>query len=523
MSLQHNISANQITALVVAFLGLGLAVYIGTLVGNEDFALASAILLAIAAVAYFTQASAYWLWLSFVWGAIGFFIRPLGPTISGVHIALLLGTVFVAGYSWRKPPVLHTDANSLLRFFRPFMLSLLVYLFYMGLNAALTMFYSHEPYPVSWANLAKQNVNMWGAFLLVAIVLRYPLFCRLPKNIGSAIIFALILGLLVNTTIRAYATFILGLGEQAGLGELQPELGATALSVPVVNLSDDMYSLRTLAPFCALFAVTLLCSKTITGSAVASPLLCWILVAMSLIGATFAGGRATILLTLLMPMVMLFFRKRFASLIVVAAAGFLLLATIGLVYQTDETLVPFMVRRSVAMIPGMETVDARVSIDSSSNWRIDLATRALTEWQSSMRTVFLGRGVYAFSAQDVIAILIDSTVGGMDAALLRGATHNAVIDHLLITGLVGIFLYHLVLFSLLYGVYQIARLRSNFDLIAALSSIVIVETIILFVAGFFGSGFFNYMTALLTSFIVVLTCREPCKNYSASVKISQDS
>jgi hypothetical protein len=507
MSLNRHISVNQVFGLAVTFVALVMAVYFGSLVGNQEFGTMTMILLAFLGVLYFAFASAYWIWLAFVWAVFGFLIRPLGPTLSGLHIALALAGMFIAAYAWRRHPA-GSVSIQLNTYFRPFKLSLLIYLCYMAVNAILTMFFPNEPLSVRWANLAKQNVEMWGGFISVALALAFPRFCRLPKGIGNWMVGSVMVALLVNTLIRGYATFVLGLGQQAEAGTLAPELGATTISLPVLNLVDNEFILRAIAPFGALLGVALLCAKSASGKPAASRLLTWLLVATSIVAAPFAGGRVTLLLTLLMPSLVLWLRKRYVALFLIGACGVLVLVGIRYTYETNYKLVPFMVQRSVALVPGMQMDEALRSIEGSSEWRYDLATRALAEWRTNFRTLLLGRGVYAFTVQDVTAIHMDPHMGMLESSLLRGATHNSITDHLLITGLIGLVLYHTVLFTLLYGVYNILRHRRDFDCVSALCLVVLIESVVLFLAGFLGSGFFLTTGGLLTACIIVLTTEE---------------
>jgi len=104
MSLGKNISRNQIVGYAVTIASLSFAVYIGMLVGNQDFGILIGILGCIAGAMFFGLASAYWIWLAFAWAVFGFLIRPLGPMLSGLHIALALAGVFILAYAWRRHP-----------------------------------------------------------------------------------------------------------------------------------------------------------------------------------------------------------------------------------------------------------------------------------------------------------------------------------------------------------------------------------------------------------------------------------
>jgi hypothetical protein len=508
MALDRHISIPQFTGAIVALAGLIFAIYIGTLVGNEDFVLLAIIFIGgIGGVLYFGLFSSYWIWLAFAWAVFGFGMRPFGPMINEMVFALGLTFIFVLAHAWRRAPVAENQ-STIQGYFRTFQLALFVYLAYMGVGAVLNLYFPNEPLGVSWGNIAKQNIEMWGGFLVVAVALRWPNFCRLPKDGGNWLVAILIVALVVNTVIRAYGTFVLGLGESQELGMTPMERGRTVVSIPGINLTDNQYTLRAMAPFGALLGVALWFSTAGANFPATSRLLSGLLIWASLVAAAFAGGRATVILTILLPSIFLLFQKRFAALLVVATVGLLMLAGIRYAYDVNHKLIPHMVQRSIALIPGMDMDEARDSIAGSSDWRYDLAMRAINEWSSNPRTVFLGRGVYAFTGQDITAILLDPNQGMLESSLLRGATHNSITDHLLITGLVGLLLYHAVLFALMWGIYRIFRTRPSFDLVAALCVVFLIQTSVLFLVGFLGSGFFWIITALVAASTIVLASRE---------------
>jgi hypothetical protein len=508
MALDRHISIPQFTGAIVVLAGLIFAVYVGTLVGSEDFVLLGIIFVGgFGGVLYFGLFSSYWIWLAFAWAVFGFTIRPFGPAINELIVALGMVTVFVLAHVWRRTP--STEAGRLIQsYFKPFRVMLAIYLVYMALNAFLNMYFPNEPLPVFWGNIAKQQIEMWGGFLLIAAAIRWPHFCRLPSNIGTWIVATLILALVANTVIRAYGTFVLGLGEAQELGMTPLERGRTVLSIPGINLADSPYILRAMAPFGALLGIALWFSTAGANRPAVSRLLSGLLIIASLVAAAFAGGRATVILTVLLPGILLFFQKRFAALLAVAAVGLLMLVGIRYAYDVNHKLIPHMVQRSIALIPGMGMDEARGSIAGSSDWRHDLAMRALNEWSSNTRTLIFGRGVYAFTGQDITAILLDPNQGTLESSLLRGATHNSITDHLLITGLVGLLLYHAVLFSIMWGIYRVLRTRPSFDLVAALCAVFLIQTTVLFLIGFLGSGFFWIISALVASATITLVSRD---------------
>ena len=331
MSFDKHISVNQLTGIVVTILALCISVYLGTLVGSQDFSLVAAVFLAFAGIAYFIFASQYWIWFALIWTLLGFLIRPIGPTLHAVHIALALCAAFLIAYAWRRHPA-KRDEEALQRYFGPFKLSLAVYLCYMAFNAILTMYFPHDPLPVRWGNLAKQNVDMWGGFVLIAIALKYPLFCRIPKHLANWMLVVFISALIVNTIIRAYATIVFGYVQHSDLASPAATQIGSVIRIPVINLIDSEYILRAIAPLGALIATTFIYTRSSDVACVAPRSLSWLLLLCSIAAAFFAGGRATLLLTFLMPCTLLLFLKRYVSLLLIAGCAVLSVLIIKVLY-----------------------------------------------------------------------------------------------------------------------------------------------------------------------------------------------
>jgi hypothetical protein len=505
MPITRNISANQLTIWATLLLGLIVAVFVGTLVGSQDFTTVGILFGAVAAVIYMGALSPYWIWLAMTYAFFGFMIRPFGPSISPLNMSLGMALVFVFGYFWRKSGKSRAqEANW--HYFRVFRISIIIYITYMLLQSAVSKFYPHTSALMSWNNILKQNLDMWAPFVFVLISLKYAQFCKLPRNFGNWFVVILTLALIVNTAIRAYATFVLNMGAREDVLHDPTIRYRSAVSIEGINLTDDQYLLRSLAPFAILSAVAFITCWH--ASPRISRLLSFTLLIVSLIAAFFAGGRATVILALLVPAFFLALQRRSSALVVGAAASILLLVSIRYTYDINYKLVPLMVQRSVAMIPGMEMREARESIAGSSDWRWDVAIRAFDEWSATPRTILIGRSVYAYTAEDITAMLLDPLEGTIKTSLLRGATHNTITDLLLISGIVGLLLFYTTYFSVIWGIFCIYRARSQLDLLAVLCLIFLVYSITLFFTGIVGGGFFWNTGALLACAIIVLSSKE---------------
>ncbi len=505
MPLDRNISANQITLLAILLLGLLLAVFIGSLIGGTDFATLGIILGAVGAFVYVGAFSYYWIWLAIVYGFFGLMARPFGPNINPLNVSIALCIVFVFAVFWRKDS--RSSSSALVaRQFQPFSTLFIVYIIYMLVHAAVSKYYPHSSHYVSWNNLLKQNLEMWGPFMLVFVALRFAAFCKIPKQLGTYLSVSLILALIVNIAIRAYATFVLNIGAR---DDLMPDPSArykTALFIPGINVWDDQYLLRSLAPFATLWGTAFFTAKR--GAVSVPRMLSLTVVLIGVVGAFFAGGRATVILAFAIPGLFLLSQRRWMLLLSGGAVAVLLLVAVRYTFEVNHKMVPLMVQRSIALIPGMDMQEALDSIEGSSNWRYDLVLRAFDEWQSTSRTVLIGRGVYAYTNEDTLAMMLDPTEGVLVSALLRGATHNTIADLLLISGVVGLLLFCAVYFAFVFGIFAVLRARKQLDFVGLLCVIVIISTLSHFIIGLFGGGWLWQINALLGAVIVCLASRD---------------
>jgi len=269
------------------------------------------------------------------------------------------------------------------------------------------------------------------------------------------------LGITFNIVLRAYSTFFIGLGERDLVtGEI---ISASALYIPVLNLTDNIYALRGLSPLVALFGIAMLTSRNKILTAGGQKFLWLLLLLLGITGSLLSSGRATIMITAVMVILCLVMRKKIAAVAVIFLFFVFLIVGARIAYETDEDYVPFGLQRSLAMIPGMDMPEARGSIDNSTEWRWILARQAFDEWKSNSRKFFIGRGVHAFTERDLVVIKLQGYFGAMDVALRRGATHNVVTDLLVTIGLVGTILYVVVFIGLIACIVKILKIVKQYN------------------------------------------------------------
>jgi hypothetical protein len=513
MAQNQNISANQITLIGILILGLLLAIFVGSLIGGTDYFTLGIIFGVIAAVIYITAFSQYWIWIAIVYAFLGFMIRPFGPSISPLNVSIALMLIFIFAFFWRKSSATESQL-AIQHHFRAFRIWIVIYILYMAVQSLVSKYYPHSSNLISWGNVFKQNLEMWGPFLLVAVALKYAQLIRLPKHFGNWFAASLSIALLVNIIIRAYAIFVLKMGARDDLTPDPTRRYYSALSIEGINLTDDQYLLRTLAPFAILCGVAFLASRSPRINI--SGLLSGLLVFLGMIGAFFAGGRATVILAVFVPAFFLLAQRKISALLIGGAIAVIALVGIRYTYDVNYKLVPLMVQRSIALIPGMEMNEARDSIAGSSDWRWEVAVRAFDEWRSSPRTALIGRSVYAYTSEDITAMVLDPAEGTIRTSLLRGATHNTVTDLLLISGIVGLLLFYAVYFSVLWGVFCIYRCSPATALVGVLSFVFLIYGVTLFFSGVVSGGFFWNTGALFGAAIVVLAAQNPPDSASKS-------
>lgn len=496
---------NKIIAVLIGILGLFLAISFASFLAEGNILIIAFGLAVFFGVIYLVFLNSYWLYLAFFYACLSFNVQPVGPSLAPLHIALLMAGIFVVANFWRKRQPLPGE-NEVRYHFRFFDWAFYIYTVYLVVHAYVSKVYPATYEAVSWANLAKQHVGMWGAYALIWIALHYVRFSRMPKNTLLWLILMVIIGLLVNIVIRGYGIFVLGIGTRdLGTGE---QVGHGALFIPVLNLTENIHALRSLGPLAVLFAVAILTS---TSSICKTP---WIrffgflTAIMGLVGAIFSLGRAALAMAVIYSSIVLLWRKRIITLAAFVSVTILSLIAFRVIYEVEPDAVPFGIQRSLAMIPGMDMPEAKATIDASTNWRYELALRAYKEWGQTARNTLIGRGVYAYTDADVFAAELGGYWAKIDVALRRGATHNLFSDLLLVTGIVGFVLYYFVFFSIVYGTVKILPAARRFSSVSMDYFMVFIVTSIIYIPwGFIASGFFSLFNAVIVSVLILSASR----------------
>ena len=454
----NNSGVKILTWLVIA-ISLIVSLYLGSKVAEGNYfnlGLSSALVLG---ALYALVINKYWIFISLAIASFGIRIQPMGPALDAEHLAILLAGGFILSNFWKKVTPAPSE-KIVSKTFGWFDKAFLIFTLYLLVHGYVTYYYPSPEIVVALGNLTKQYFSFWSPFAIVWTTTRFIRFIPAIKKPHTWIGILFLLGITFNIVLRAYSTFFMGLGEKDLVtGEF---IGASALFIPVLNLTDNIYALRGLSPLVALFGIAMLTSRNKNLGAGGQKILWVLLLALGIVGSMLSMGRATIMITAVMVILCLVMRKKIAAVAVILLFFVFLIVGARIAYETDKDYIPFGLQRSLAMIPGMDMPEARGSIDSSTEWRWILARQAFDEWKSNSRKFFIGRGVHAFTDRDIMVTKLQGFFGGMEVALRRGTTHNIVTDLLITIGLVGTMLYIIVFICFITSIVKITKIAKDF-------------------------------------------------------------
>jgi O-antigen ligase len=450
-----NNSGIKILTWFVVAISLIVSLYIGAKVAEGNYFNLGLCFALVAGTFYAFFINKYWIFISLAIASFAVRIQPIGPALDAEHLAILLAAGFIFSNFWKKvtpAPSERLVSKAFVLFDRAF----LVFTLYLLLHAYVTYYYPAPGIVVAFGNLAKQYFSFWSPFAILWTTTRFIRFIPAVEKPHTWIGLVFLFGITFNIILRVYASFFLGSGERDLV--TQEIISPSALFIPVLNLTDNIYALRGLSPLVALFGIAMLTSKNKSVNKKTQNFLWVLLLVLGVVGSLVSMGRATIAITIFLIIVCLLVRKKIAAVALMFLIFVFLIVGTRIAYEADRDYVPFGLQRSLAMIPGMDMPEAEGDIDASSNWRWLLATSAFDEWKSNSRKFFIGRGVHAFTERDLVLIKLQGYFGAMDVALRRGTTHNIVTDLLITVGLLGTILYVFLFVGFIVSIIKIIKL-----------------------------------------------------------------
>lgn len=421
-------------------LGLLLAMFLGTLIGQSESKVLLGISLGVLALLFAISLYRYvWqtaLFLLF----FGFGYRPTGFAFGGVELGCGLGVAVIAIFIWQKkkfvrPAILAQPA------FRMVERVLFVWLAYVALHMFFNIRFPYSPGEFKLSNAIKSYFVLSAPLFLLFYFVRNPSGLVVGPKFFWRFAQILFAGLMINLALRIY--------ELAGGG---------ILYIPIINATASMHILRGLSPFAMMIGVIGLTGPASERRSGFRTLVYASLAFIGAFAAVMSGGRVAIVYGFLCVCFVLLLRRRIPALAVVAALSILGLVAANLASGwINSKANPYLQRSMQWALLNKDWQTVR-DLEASTNWRWELAQRALDEWRSDPRIFWTGRATFGFGSADETSLLIQ---GGYEAliqtALRRGATHNLITDLLIAYGLIGLILYFALFIALLRFLWRLHK------------------------------------------------------------------
>lgn len=434
----RNISANQIVVWSALLLGLVLALIIGNAVGSSDMRLVAGIIALIpVAVVFVKLKTNIWVLLPIGWYLTGrlpwlpvpFTVRDLCFITVIFFFALFFATRTLP---WKRKT------------------SLLDYLIYINLAYLATVYVRN---PVGFWALQSNMVGgrpyfeillAFGAFIVLSritpsetIARIFPLLYIIPTGIVAALdVVARVIPQLAYPIATIYS----------GVGSLFSPAGpesAAEIGRDRITGFKDLGFVGALA-LCARYnPITLL-----------SPLypIRLVLFLGSLLAIFLSGFRAVFLAAIVFFLLAALLRGRLKDLFVASGVGLLgLVLLISL--QGSVIQLPLTMQRALSWLPGDWNQEAVEDAEESSRWRFEMVEWAWND-DTILRNKVWGQGIgLSFDDMNLIASMLSSRqagvnlLGGSDREqfMITGTFHNGPISAVKCVGVVGLFLYTILL------------------------------------------------------------------------------
>lgn len=484
--------------ILVAILGCGFALYLGTVSGAGQYFDLTSIFLGIGLLAYLIHFYRFTWQISIFLTFIGLAYAPFGFRFNAIHLVLLLFTSLFLATVWRKqqitaPAFCQTNAFKFLMF----MYALCAC--YVILHAIFNTLSPYSPEDFSYKSMLKSYFSrILTPLYIVFACYRLGLF-KARTNFTNIIGVCLFIGLVFNIVIRLIFIPINPEDNAGGDDQL------SFLYIPVINVMTSRYVLRGLAPFAALVGFVFSTREyyRLTPHPGWTRFMFRSMMVLGFVGAALSGGRGSIVAAFGLIVVACFVLKRYARLMLCmssAIAAFLILNLLGPSLQS----LPLIYQRTLQWVLLEKNPAVVGTIAGSSEWRNALFYRAIEEWRSSSRIFWFGRSTYSYSEADLRGAVSRNQEDILQSSLRRGATHNSLSDDLLFFGLVGWSINLIKDLAFLYASWILYRMtkRSNVP-VNLLAGVCIVTSGSSIVGGFFASGVIYDPSWLL--FIIMLS------------------
>lgn len=312
----------------------------------------------------------------------------------------------------------------------------------------------YEPLAFGFKGAIKTYLQVYGPFLMIVGIIDSRLLS--PVNaIGSRkLLRAFSIAFFVDVALRLYNVVRTGGIQQEGLSMYEQQEAIRTFFIPLLNIWDSTYTLRTVGPAATLIgAVFLLVSRRKSGRFLPFFIMIW-----GIIGSALSGGRAALFFSIFFLAIAALRAGRQAE-IFIGGAVLSIVAAVIFILPTDALKeLPFFVQRSVGIVRTDLKTQATASIEGSSDMRREYFKYAMDYWSSGdSRLLLLGRSVGEMDDSD-IAMFQNYDANVIFFAIRRLATHNGITDTLVGWGAIGYLLNIIVWISCTVMLFRFNRL-----------------------------------------------------------------
>jgi hypothetical protein len=336
-----------------------------------------------------------------------------------------------------------------------------IFIAYLIAHAMTGHVFPHRPLDYNLKNAAKAYFGTGAAFGLFFWMSLSLYEFKVNRGWSKSLMWIVVLSVIANFGYLVWITL-------RGYGDINSIYATNTVSneaifytVPVLNLSLNHHALRSLAPEGVLLLMLFLFNRSwCFNSGWLIRILMWGAVLLCVGGAIMSGGRATLLLCLMMVGVVLVKRRQIGAIAAGMVGAALLVAFVNVFSHQINQNAPLYISRSLQFVM-IEKGFAAQTIDSSDDSRKAARDEALKEWRADNRVMLFGRGVYQYLGVDYHAYR-KNQVGDSQAfaemASRAGFTHNLIVDLLIQYGLAGLFLYFLSAFSVIVFFFRLEKI-----------------------------------------------------------------
>ncbi len=501
---------SRIIPIIILVLVLVVAIYIGSLIGTEDYGSISMYFLLLCVI-WFVVTGWKMTWQIVAIFSFSGIAMYQGFNIQGNHLFALMVVFgsFIGLYRRQNmtiPMVFRLAKLQQMKFF------VCILLVYGAIHAVYNYMYPINELEYSVNNAMKAYFAVFASFVLMLWLASGPFAFVLGKTWIRSLCLIIGLSLIVNV-IYMGSMIMLGYGEEHEYASHFENDIFSKFNIPILNIYLSPFNLRILSWQAIFMSLLFLLNRNLYKSlSILSRGILLICIPLSIFGAVLSAGRVALILCILFAFIALLKNGRMNLILSGMVFGLIFVIAINL-FSSVINKAPTLVSRPFQLMM-IDKGRAYQSITGSSETRDKAAEAGLIEWNSNDRIFWFGRSVYKHLGEDYYKIL-KNRVGEYEAFSeysVRSATvHNLYGDLLIQYGLVGAIFYTLALLSCMAYCINLYRYCRKFDMppvACELSFFCAASIPVMFVIQIKGGGYYDVLYPLLIGIIRVIVSRE---------------